>query len=204
MHPHRAIARCMVKNNTSQMKTVRLASLFVLLSLALVRGAFAQAVLRAGDTIEIRLAGVPTEEIVSFSAQYTIDDQGSINLPYINAVKIGGLAPSQAQTVIENKLKADEIFTHPSITIGMQTGQRFVNVGGSVRAPGRIPYTSDLTLMSSINAAGGFNDFADQKKVRLVHEGKAQIIDTRKIRKDPSLDPKVFPGDQVEVPQSWY
>lgn len=186
------------------MKTVKLASLFVLLVLALAQSTFAQAVLRAGDTIEIRLAGVPTEEIASFSAQYTIDDQGSINLPYINTVKIGGLAPAQAQTVIENKLKADEIFTHPNITIGMQGGLRFVNVGGSVRAPGRIPYTSDLTLMSSINAAGGFNDFANQKAVRLVHEGKAQIIDTRKIRKDPSIDPKVFPGDQVEVPQSWY
>lgn len=186
------------------MKTVKLASLILLLALAFVNGALAQATLRSGDSIEIRLAGVPTDEIAAFSAQYTIDDQGNINLPYINTVKIGGLAPSQAQTVIENKLKAEEIYTHPNITIGIQTGQRFVNVGGSVRAPGRIPYTSDLTLMSSINAAGGFNDFADQKKVRLVHEGKAQIIDTRKIRKDPSTDPKVYPGDQVEVPQSWY
>jgi hypothetical protein len=26
----------------------------------------------------------------------------------------------------------------------------------------------------------------------------------RKIRKDPSLDPKVYPGDQLEVPQSMW
>jgi len=179
---------------------------FVLLSvlLAFTPHLFAQAVLRSGDVIEIRLAGVPAEEIQAFSAQYTVDDGGSLNLPYIGTVKVGGLPPSQAQTVIESKLKSEEIYTRPNITIGMQTGQRFVNVGGSVRSPGRIPYTSDLTLMSVINAAGGFNDFADAKHVRLVHESKAQVLDTRKFRKDPALDPKVYPGDQIEVPQSWY
>lgn len=184
------------------MRIVKLALLFILIGLALAPRTFAQAVLRPGDVIEIRLAGVPTDEIASFSAQYTIDDQGSVNLPYIGTVKVAGTAPSQAQTVIESKLKSDQIYTHPNVTIGMQLGQRFVNVGGSVRAPGRIPYTPDLTLMSAINAAGGFNDFSDKKRVRLVHESKAQIFDTRKIFKDPTLDPKVFPGDQIEVPQS--
>ena len=40
---------------------------------------------------------------------------------------------------------------------------RFLSVGGAVRAPGRVPYTSDLTLMSTINAAGGASDFAGDK-----------------------------------------
>jgi len=181
------------------MKTLLFSLLF---TLALASGLLAQAPLRAGDTIEIRLAGVPGEEMTAVSAQYTVGDDGMLNLPYINSVKVSGLLPNQAQKAIEDKFKTDEIYTHPTVTIVIQTGMRFVNVGGSVRAPGRVPYTPDLTLGSAINAAGGFNDFADQKKVRFVHDNKVQVIDYRKIRKDPSLDLKVFPGDQIEVPQS--
>ena len=176
--------------------------LSLLLILALAPRLFAQATLRPGDTIEIRLAGVPADEISAVSAQYTVDDAGMLNLPYINNIKVAGLQPNQAQAAIEQKFKSDEIYTHPTVAIIIQSASRFVNVGGSVRGPGRIPYTPDLTLMSTINAAGGFNDFADQRKIRYIHDSKVQIIDAKKIRKDPTLDIKVYPGDQIEVPQS--
>lgn len=164
--------------------------------------AFAQAVLRPGDTIEIRLAGVPTDEIGQFSAPYTIDETGALNLPYIGSVKVGGLQSNEAQVTIENKLKSEKIYTHPTVTINIGATSRFVNIGGAVRGPGRIGYTADLTLMSAINAAGGFNDFADKKRVKLIRSGTSQQIDTRKLSKDPSKDFKVLPGDQIEVPQS--
>lgn len=183
------------------MKTL---SLIALCLLAVASACFAQAPLRNGDALEIRLTGVPADEIQQFTALYTVDDSGSINLPYIGYQKAAGLLPNQLQAMIEQKLKEGEIYTHPSITVVVQAGQRFVSVGGAVKAPGRIVYTADLTLMSAINAAGGFNDFAAPSKVRLVHEGKASVLDTRKFRKDPSLDPKVFPGDQIEVPQSLF
>ena len=177
-------------------------NLLLLLLLAGATPLFAQAVLRPGDTIDIRLSGVPADEIQQFSAPYTLDDQGMLNLPYIGALKAGGLTPNVVQENTERKLVADGIYTHPTITIIIQPTARFVNVGGAVRSPGRIPFTPDLTLLSAINAAGGFNDFADQRKVRWVHDGKVEMVDTRKIRKDPSLDSKIFPGDQIEVEQS--
>jgi polysaccharide export outer membrane protein len=158
--------------------------------------------LRVGDILEIRLAGVPSEEMVQFSAPYTVDDAGSVNLPYIGLVKVAGLPVNQAQLAIESKLQQDKIYTHPTVTINIPNASRFVSVGGQVRAPGRIPYSADLTLMSAINAAGGFNDYADRKRVRMVREKQAQVIDTRKLVKNPDQDPKILPGDQIEVPQS--
>lgn len=176
----------------------------LVLALALAGAALAQGALRPGDTIEIRISGVPSEDVQQWSAPYTIDPSGFLNLPYINQVKAGGLQPNTVQSLIETKLKEEKIYTHPTISVLIQAQSRFVNVGGSVRAPGRVAYTPDLTLMSAINAAGGFNDFADQKKIRLVHEGKVSIVDARKIRKDPKLDLPIYPGDQIEVPQSWF
>jgi protein involved in polysaccharide export with SLBB domain len=86
----------------------------------------------------------------------------------------------------------------------MQPTSRFVNVGGSVRNPSRVPFTEDMTLLTAISAAGGFNDFADQKRVRLLRGNDAKIYDVRQFRRDPSLDVKLRPGDRVEVPQSFF
>ncbi len=180
---------------------MRIPLCLLFLALGFAPHAFSQAVLRPGDTVELRLAGVPAEETQQFSAPYTIDDSGMLNLPYVGEVKAAGLLSNQLQSAIESKLKADGIYTHPNVTVQMQVGQRFVNVGGSVRAPGRIVYTSDLTLMSAINAAGGLNDFAKQTAF-LTRGGKRQQFDLKRLRKDPSQDPKIMPGDQVEVPQS--
>jgi polysaccharide export outer membrane protein len=181
------------------MKFLRITLLLTLLPVA---GAFAQAVLRSDDVVEIRLGGVPPEYIQEFSAQYTIDGEGYLNLPYINQVKVGGLSVRQAQVAIESKLKGGEIYTNPSITINMQAQARFVNVGGAVRGAGRVPFTADLTLLSAINAAGGPSEFAGDK-IRLTREGKATIYSTKKLRKDPSKDPKILPGDQIQVLQGW-
>ncbi len=86
----------------------------------------------------------------------------------------------------------------------MQPQTRFVNVGGAVRTPQRVSFTEDMTLLASINAAGGFNDFADQKRVRLLRGNEVKVFDVRQFRRDPSLDVKLQPGDRVEVPQTFF
>lgn len=178
---------------------------FLALFFASVGTSFGQASLRAGDTIEIRLSGVPDEDARQFSGSYAIDDKNLLNLPFLEApVKAGGLLPNQVQSAIESRLKAEKIYTRPTITIISQVTSRFVNVAGAVRAPQRIAYTPDLTLMSAINAAGDFNEFANPNKVRLIREGKASVHDVRKIRKDPGLDPRLQPGDQIQVPQGMF
>ena len=165
---------------------------------------FGQAVLRVGDPIELRIGGVPNEEQQQVNNIYTVDANGSVNLPYINKLKAEGLTPAQLARSIEEAYRANKIYTNPNITILMQPTSRFVNVGGAVRLPMRVPFTEDLTLLASINAAGGFNDFADQKRVRLLRRNDVKVYDIRKFRRDPSLDVKLQPGDRVEVPQTFF
>ena len=171
---------------------------------AIASGAFAQATLRVGDPVEIKVGGVPNEEQMQVNNTYTVDANGSINLPYINKVKAAGLTPSQLAQSIEQTYRASKIYTNPTITILMQPTSRFVNVGGAVRAPARVPFTEDITLLAAINAAGGFNDFADQKRVRLMRGNEVKVYDVRQSRRDPSLDVKLRPGDRVEVPQTFF
>ena len=167
-------------------------------------GAFAQATLRVGDPIEIKIGGVPNEEQVQVNNTYTVDTNGSVNLPYINRVRAAGLTPAQLARSIEETYRANKIYTNPNITILMQPTSRFVNVGGAVRLPTRVPFTEDITLLTAVNAAGGFNDFADQKRVRLLRGNEVKVYDVRQFRRDPSLDVKLQPGDRVEVPQTFF
>jgi protein involved in polysaccharide export with SLBB domain len=179
-------------------------SLFGLIFLGTAAIAFGQSTLRVGDPVELKIGGVPQDEQLQVNNLYTIDSGGSISLPYINKVRAAGLTPSQLARQIEEAYKANKIYTNPNIIIIMQPQARFVNVGGAVRSPSRVPFTEDMTLLAAINAAGGFNDFADQKRVRLLRGSKVDIIDVRQFRKNPAKDIALQPGDRVEVPQTLF
>lgn len=182
---------------------VRAALALAVLAAAVPHLAAQSATLRPGDSVDIRIANVPPEDVAQISAPYTVDDAGMLNLPYIGNVKGGGLTPSQVQVSIQQKYISDGIYTNPSVSVAPPAGQRFVIVGGAVRAPGRVPYTADLTVMSAINAGGGPSDFAGDK-IRLVRGGKVQYLSRKQLYKNPSLDPRIDPGDQIEIIQSMW
>ena len=160
--------------------------------------------LRSGDQIELRLGGVPPQEIEQISGQYQVDGQGFINLPHIGKIRAAGLAQAELQTTIEAAYRNQQIYTNPTITINVPTQARFVNVGGDVKTPRRVEFTPDLTVLGAISAAGGFTEFADTTKVRLLRDGHASLVNIKEIRKDPSKDPRLKPGDTLEVPQSFW
>jgi len=171
---------------------------------ALAAGAYAQATLRIGDPVELKISGVPPEDQAQVNNTYSVDSDGAINLPYIGKIHAEGMTPGQLARSIEENYRSNKIYTNPNITIIMQPSARFVNVGGAVRMPTRVPFTEDMTLLTAINAAGGFNDFADQRHVRLLRGSEVTVYDVRRFRKDPSQDVRLRPGDKIEVPQSFF
>jgi len=167
--------------------------------------AFGQdAVLRAGDQIEIRIGGVPAEEVSQVTGIYTIDGDGFINMPHIGKIHAAGDTQSQLQSAIESSYKSQQIYTNPSITLAVPNTARFVDVGGDVRSQQRVPFTADLTVLGAITAAGGFTEYADQAKVKLLRDGKVIMINIKDVRKDPTKDIKLKPGDKIQVPQSFW
>jgi polysaccharide biosynthesis/export protein VpsN len=55
-----------------------------------------------------------------------------------------------------------------------------------------------------INAGGGFTEYANRKKVRLLRDGKVTVVDVTAIIGDPAKDIPLKPGDSIEVPQSFW
>jgi protein involved in polysaccharide export with SLBB domain len=179
------------------MKTL-LSSFFAALALLAPAG-YGQAVLRAGDVFELRLSGMPIDVASEFAMQYTVSDDGKVGIPYIGDVRAAGLTTTNFAKAVERKLVADKIFTHPTAVINLQPQSRYVTIGGEVRSPQPVPWSTDLTLSVAIKRAGGVGEFGSLKKIKVTREGKSIVFNLTKADKDPNQNPKLLPGDEVEV-----
>jgi polysaccharide export outer membrane protein len=149
----------------------------------------------------MQLNGMPAEFQQDFRGQYTVGDNGTVSLPLLGAVRAAGLSTSQLATNIENKFKADKIFTNPTVQLLLPQTARTVTVGGAVRQPGAVPWSADLTLSSAIKRAGGIGDFGSYKKIKVTRDGQVAIFNLNNANKDPNQNPRLMPGDEVEIPE---
>lgn len=160
------------------------------------------ALLRPGDVFDLRLGGVPQEYAGDFAQQYTIDLDGTINVPLIGRTKAAGLRPAQLERTMEARFVASHIFASPAVSINVASANRHVSVSGGVRMPQRVQWSLDITLSSAIGECGGPTDFARSNDIRLLRDGNvAGVYRLKDLQKDPARDPKLLPGDQVVVPE---
>jgi protein involved in polysaccharide export with SLBB domain len=92
-----------------------------------------------------------------------------IALPLIGVVNVKNLTLREAENKIRELYERD-FLVKPQINVGViEYAKRTVNVLGSVNNPGAIlfPQEEGLTLLDAIARAGGFNRFADRKKIKL-------------------------------------
>lgn len=75
-------------------------------------------------------------------------------------------------------------------------------MGGEVQRPGRIEWTPDLTMTKAIQAAGGFTLYAKENANNVVRDQKAYTLDARFAQKSPGEDPKLLPGDSLQIDRS--
>lgn len=127
-----------------------------------------------------------------------IKEDGTITLPYIGAVQAAGKSTGELQKEIHD-LYVPKYYVRLTVTV--KSLERSYTVGGEVRAPGPKGYLPLTTVTKAIQAAGGFTDFAQKKKVKLTRAGKTIIVNCKEAEEDPRKDPAVIPGDKIYVPR---
>jgi polysaccharide export outer membrane protein len=149
--------------------------------------------LRPGDSLTIAIVGVPDPSTNSVQ----IDDRGIISLPYIGTVKAAGETTGGLTQRIRDAYVTKKIYM--SVDISVSVTERYVYVGGEVEKPGRIIWTPDLTAAKAVQAAGGFTLYAKEDKVSVVRNQVLYDVDIKLAQKSPSQDPKLEPGDSIQV-----
>jgi polysaccharide biosynthesis/export protein VpsN len=152
--------------------------------------------LRPGDSLTIAIIGVPDPSTNSVQ----IDDQGIVSLPYIGAIKASGETTAGLTQSIRETYVAKKIYT--TVDVSVSVTERYVYVGGEVEKPGRIVWTPDLTAAKAIQAAGGFTLYAKEDRVGIVRNQVLYVLDIKLAQTSPSQDPRLDPGDSIQVSRS--
>jgi polysaccharide biosynthesis/export protein VpsN len=149
-----------------------------------------------GDTVTVDFSG--TADLIPEHIE-PIKEDGTITLPYIGPVRALGRTAGELQNDIHD-LYVPKYYVRLTITVS--SPQRVFYVGGEVKQPGRQLYVGETTVTKAIQAAGDFTDFANRSKVWLIRSTGDRIkVNCNKALQDPSLDPPVYPGDQIQVPR---
>jgi polysaccharide export outer membrane protein len=130
---------------------------------------------------------------------------GKISLPLIQEVKATGLTPLQLKEVLTRKFK--EFIENPIVSVTVtEANSCKVYVMGLVKSPGVYRLRSETYVVQMISVAGGFTDWANQKKILIVRkeEGREKRIKVnyKKIMsgKDPGSNVILKAGDTILVP----
>jgi polysaccharide biosynthesis/export protein len=131
---------------------------------------------------------------------------GKISVPLLGEVQASGLTPDQLQANLTDGLR--KYLTNPEVTVIVQEARsQFFNVVGEVMKPGAYILGEQLTVLDAIALAGGFRDFASQKKIYVLRarsDGSQQRIpfNYKEVIKGHKVSQNILlqPRDTVVVP----
>lgn len=146
-----------------------------------------------GDGIHCNLRNIPKPELI----EYVIDDLGNINLPLIRTINIAGKTTAEAEAVI-TKAYVDGGF-YKDITVIIVPVPKEYFMQGEVIGKGQKIFRGDMTLLMAIAAAGGYTDFANERKIIIMRGGERLRFNGRRIRERKDPDPLIKPDDIIVV-----
>lgn len=155
-------------------------------------------ILRPGDSLKIVYHDVPSQYAPT-EEQVQIREDGSIILHLNQRFQAAGKTASALEADIRDRYVGQ---FYQRMTPAVTVADRVFTVFGEVRAPGRYPYYGEVTVLRAIAAAGGFTDFASQKKVEILRaDGEPVTVNCVEAR-ERGRDVPIYPGDAVFVPLS--
>ncbi|MGF1540689.1 MAG: polysaccharide biosynthesis/export family protein [Pleurocapsa sp.] len=177
--------------------------------------------LSSGDRLEV---SIPKESY--FSRVYEVNQEGNLEIPYLGAISVVGLEPAYVEQKLAHALVRKGFFPPNTLQMTIQVIQWSpitVNVAGELFQPGSIqinlpfypkesavsPDANQITgefpyrryLTDALQAAGGVLPTANVKEIRLIRDGREQIIDlSGALTGEPINNIPLIAGDRIIVP----
>lgn len=143
--------------------------------------------LGAGDQVRITVFNH-----VDLSGEFEVDGSGAIALPLIGQVQATDLTTRELEARLTERY-SDGFLKEPRVNAEVMTYRPFY-ILGEVSTPGEYPYTSGLSVINAVAAAGGFSYRANKKIVYIkTAEG------TQEVKYPLNAATMVQPGDTIRV-----
>jgi polysaccharide biosynthesis/export protein len=139
-------------------------------------------ILKKGDTVSLRIVEDSSQQ---GALSLKVQDSGNINAPFINLVPAAGKTCKDVAYYMKKELEKEHFRTATVIVAleaekpraGVAGGPplpsaNYITVYGQVQRQGRYETTpeEDLTVSQAILRAGGFSQFAKDKKVKVIRK----------------------------------
>jgi polysaccharide biosynthesis/export protein len=165
-----------------------------------------QTLIKIGDQLTFRIL-----EDEDTATSLTVNDSGQVRVPYVGSVTAVNRTPRDLAYQIKQALERN-LYKKATVMIAVERpttrSPGKVYLTGEVGKPGVIELRANesLTLTQAILQVGGFSDFANKRKVKLMRKSasgsQVKIIDVSAVidQGRTDLDEMLKPGDVIVVP----
>lgn len=163
-------------------------------------------VIRPGDLIDLVIWDNQESSLLTSATDKNVQmtglrvaPSGTIFVPYINEVPVGGATPERAREMIEERLEI--VVPDAQVQLSLQAGpDNSVDAVRGFASPGTYPMPSrDYSLLSLFSAAGGISSNLENPLVRLVRDERSYEIRADTLFQRPSANVVLRGGDQIIV-----
>jgi len=154
-----------------------------------------------GDVFEMRIVREDNLPTV-----FTVAPDGTVDLPYIKRVKVGGLEPQQIAEIVRKRLIELEFLTDPIVSVSVKEyNSKRVEMLGEVQRAGSLRFEPSMTLLRAISLAGGFTPMAARDKLTIRRQvgdkTRAVTVNVDDIINNAIPDVPLQAGDSINIPQ---
>jgi polysaccharide export outer membrane protein len=153
-------------------------------------------ILGAEDQITILVYGS-----AEFSGAHLIRPDGKVTLPFLGDVEAAGLSPIELGNIIKEKLRKYLVDPDVSVSVNAVNSKRFY-IQGEVNKTGAFPLLVPTRVLEALVNAGGFRDFANQKKIVVMRTtGERLNFNYKDVIKGKKMEQNIYlkPGDIIIV-----
>ena len=107
---------------------------------------------------------------------YLVTPKGSVTMPILNEVQLGGLTPANAEIKIKERLINENYLVNPTVQVRVLNNK--FTILGEVNSPGVIPFSEEsISLLDAIGLAKDLTYSAVRKDIKLIREvdGKRSV-----------------------------
>lgn len=162
----------------------------------------------AGAPVDPRTYIIGAEDVLSIrvwkdpdaSGMVTVRPDGKITLALGGDVQASGFTPEQLSKKITDALA--NYINRPQVTVIVQAVySKKYYISGEVGRPGSFPLVVPTTIVEALTQAGGFREFANQKKIIIMRGVKRVTFNYKDYIKGKGLDQNIQleNGDHIVV-----
>ena len=153
-------------------------------------------ILGAEDQITVLVYGSP-----EFSGSHLIRPDGKITMPFVGDIMAAGLAPTELGVAIKEKLRKYIVDPDVSVQVNGINSKKFY-IQGEVGRTGGFPLLVPTKVLEALVNAGGFKDFANQKKIVIMRlTGERLNFNYKDVIRGKKMEQNIYlkPGDIIIV-----